>query len=64
MNLCVTFIGDYFGLAVSNGTAYVLAVSTYPTDQYPSGVAACSRAVAGSITPGAITPAANGYYQQ
>src|SRR5207245_3281657 len=58
------YLGDYFGLAVSNGNAYVLAVSTYPSDQYPSGVAAWSRAVAGSIAPGAITPAANGYYQQ
>jgi hypothetical protein len=27
---CVTFIGDYFGLALANGNAYVLNVSTAP----------------------------------
>jgi len=29
--VCVTFIGDYFGLAASSGTADILNVSTYPT---------------------------------
>jgi hypothetical protein len=28
--ICVTFIGDYFGIALANGNAYILNVSTAP----------------------------------
>jgi hypothetical protein len=28
--ICVTFIGDYFGLALANGAAYILSISTAP----------------------------------
>lgn len=28
--ICVTFIGDYFGLALANGNAYILNISTAP----------------------------------
>jgi hypothetical protein len=62
--VCVTFIGDYFGLAVYNGTAYTLSVSTYPTVQNGQTVDAWSQAVGGSISPGSIAPAANDFYQQ
>ncbi len=60
---CVTFIGDYFGLAVGGGKAYVLNVSTYPSFQYASGVSSWSQASSG-ISPSSIQPFANGFYQQ
>ena len=62
--ICVTFIGDYFGLAVHDGTAYSLSVSTYPTVQNGQTVDAWSQATGDSTSPGSIAPAANGYYQQ
>jgi len=61
--VCVTFIGDYFGLAVSGGKAYILDASTFPSFQYSSGVSSWSQASSG-ISPSSIEGAANGYYQQ
>jgi hypothetical protein len=72
LDYCQTFIGDFFGVAVSNGTAYILNISTYPTFQQTSNVTAWSQAnsVVYSVSPYAggnassIQPAANNYYQQ
>ncbi len=63
--ICVTFIGDYFGLAVFQGMAYTLNVSTYPTYQHDQTVADWSQApTVPSISPRSVAPAVNDYYQQ
>jgi hypothetical protein len=61
---CVTFIGDYFGLAVANGTAYVLNVSTFPNVQPGQTVGAWSQASTSGLSPSAIDAPANDFYQQ
>ena len=50
--ICVTFIGDYFGLAVHDGTAYSLSVSTYPMVQNGQTVDAWSQATGELDQPG------------
>jgi hypothetical protein len=64
--VCVTFIGDYFGLTVSSGTADILNVSTYPTFNtiQPVGQWAQPPTTAGASNAAATYPAANNYYQQ
>lgn len=36
--ICISFIGDYFGLALANGNAYILTVSTAPVFNASSAV--------------------------
>jgi hypothetical protein len=64
--VCVTFIGDYFGLAVSGGTADILNVSTFPTFNTIQPVSNWAQppTTSGAITAAATYPAANNYYQQ
>jgi hypothetical protein len=64
--VCVTFIGDYFGLAVSSGTADILNVSTYPSFNTIQPVSQWAQppTTAGAFTAAATYPAANNYYQQ
>jgi len=64
--ICVTFIGDYFGLAVSGGTADILNVSTYPTFNTSQPVSQWAQppTASGAYTAAATYPAANNYYQQ
>lgn len=63
--VCVTFIGDYFGLAVSGGTADILNVSTYPTFNTAQPVSQWAQPPTASAFNAAATyPAANDYYQQ
>jgi hypothetical protein len=64
--VCVTFIGDYFGLAVSNGTATILDVSTFPAVNTIQPVSQWAQppTTPGAFTAAATYPAANNYYQQ
>jgi hypothetical protein len=64
--VCVDFIGDYFGLAVSGGTADILNVSTYPTVNTIQPVSQWAQppTASGAYNAAATYPAANNYYQQ
>jgi hypothetical protein len=64
--VCVTFIGDYFGLAVSGGAADILNVSTYPTFNTIQPVSQWAQppTIAGAFNAAATYAAANNYYQQ
>jgi hypothetical protein len=64
--VCVTFIGDYFGLAVSGGIADILNVSTFPTFNTIQPVSRWAQppTTAGAFTAAATYAAANNYYQQ
>ncbi len=64
--VCVTFIGDYFGLAVSGGTADILNVSTFPTFNTIQPVSRWAQppTTSGAFTAAATYNAANNYYQQ
>lgn len=62
--VCVTFIGDYFGLTVSNGSASILSISTFPSFQQGQPVQAWSQKRGTGITADSINPAANNFYQQ
>jgi len=64
--VCVTFIGDYFGLAVSGGTADILNVSTFPTFNTIQPVSQWAQppTTPGAFTAAATYAAANNYYQQ
>ena len=64
ISVCVTFIGDYFALAVNNGTAYLQNVSTFPTAQNGQTVEAWSQAPPSGVSPSSVQPALNDYYQQ
>ncbi len=64
--VCVTFIGDYFGLAVSGGSADILNVSTFPTFNTSQPVSQWAQppTTPGAFTAAATYAAANNYYQQ
>ncbi len=67
--ICVTFIGDYFGLALANGNAYILNVSTAPQFNTTRTLAPADRswwnATAGSIQQQEqTTKGVTNFYQQ